>query len=183
MTLKNRWGQGGLLMLLLISLAGTTSAASDPGGFQGLPWARSADECIKAGVCTGKILPVENALPGKEKFLIGRKAEFLGLPVRDSSLGFHEDRLYSASVFFNPQQAPYERILEALTKQHGAPKSADARGAFWQLGNTRLLLYKGQNFHGLIYSYAPEMAKVAKAKGYPQPAAATPPPAPAKKKK
>lgn len=170
-------------MLLAVVLSGTASAASDPGGFQGLPWARSADECIKAGVCTGKVLTAENTLPGKEKFLAGRMAEFRGLPVRDSTLGFHEGRFYSASVFFNPQKAPYERILEALTKQHGAPKSTDARGAFWQLGNTRVLLYQGQHFHGLTYAYAPEMAKVAKAKGYPQPAAAVAPAAPAKKKK
>ncbi len=169
--------------ILALFVAGAAEAAADPGGFQGLPWARSADACIQAGVCTAKVLTVENALPGKEKFLAGRKAEFQGLPVRDSSLGFHEGRFYSASVFFNPQQAPYERILDALTKQHGAPKSADARGAFWQLGNTKVLLYKGQHFHGLNYVYAPEMAKVAKAKGYPQPAAAPQPAAPAKKKK
>ncbi len=172
----------GVLLLILIT-AGGAPAASDPGGVQGLAWAKPADACIQAGLCANKTLPLENALAGKEQFLAGRMKEFHGLPVRDASFGFHENRFYTANVFFQPAQAPFERIREALTREHGTPKSADARGAFWQLGNTKILLYKGEHFHGLTYAHAPEMAKVAKAKGYPQPPAPAPAAAPAKKKK
>lgn len=168
----------GVVLLILIA-AGSAPAASDPGGVQGLSWAKPANACIQAGLCQNKILPVEKTIPGKEKFLAGRMKDFHGLPVRDASFGFHENRFYTATLFFNPAQAPYERIRETLTRQHGTPKSADAGGAFWQLGNTKILLYKGEHFLGLTYAHAPEMAKVAKAKGYPRPPAA----APAKKKK
>ncbi len=170
----------GVVLAGLIA-AGGAPAASDPQGFRGLSWAKPADACIQAGLCENKILPVDDAIAGKEKFLAGRMTEFHGLPVRDASFGFHENRFYTASVFFHPAQAPFERIREALTREHGAPKSEDARGALWQLGNTKVLLYKGEHFHGLIYAHGPEMAKVAKAKGYPQPPA--PPASPKKKKK
>ncbi len=171
------------LGMLGMVVAGAAAAASDPGGFQGLFWARPADACLKAGLCENRKLPVEDALAGKEIFLAARTKSFQGLPVRDGSFGFHENRFYTANLFFHPRQAPFERLREALVAQHGAPKASDARGAFWQLGNTKILLYKGQQFHGLTYAHAPEMAKVAKAKNYPQPAAAATPAAPPKKKK
>lgn len=166
--------------LLLIVVAAGAQAASDPGGFAGAGWAIPEANCRKLNLCGDRALPVPDAVP-RERVLSGRLKAIGGIPVKDSSFAFYNDRFYLGTAFVDPRQASFESLRQALVKVHGAPRSAGPRGAAWLLGNTRVILYQGESYHGVVYAHVPTINQVAKIKNYPMPA--PPRTAPAKKKK
>ncbi len=164
--------------LLVLGAAGA-HAASDPGGFAGAAWAIPEANCRKLNLCSDRALPVPDAV-AQERVLAGRIKAIGAIPVNNSSFAFYNDRLYLAAAFVDPRQASFESLKQALVKAHGAPRSAGPRGAAWLLGNTRVMLYQGESYHGVVYAHVPAFNQVAKIKNYPMPA---PPPAPPAKRK
>jgi hypothetical protein len=180
MTHSSRWLACFALLMILVGTS-NVRAAADPGGFAGLAWTRPEADCKKFMLCSEQPLAVSDAIP-QETIYSGKLKTISGIPVRDSSFTFHEKKFYMGTAFFDPEKMPFEELKSSLVKSHGQPKSVGPRGAAWLLGNTRVILYKGESYHSVSYAHIPGFAKVAKLKNYPVPA---PPPAkaaPSKKK-
>lgn len=165
--------------ILLMLAAGDARAAADPGGLAGLQWAKPEGDCKKLMLCSEQTLAVPDLIP-QETIYSGKLKVLNGIPVRDSSFAFHEKKFYMGTVFFDPGKTKFEALKESFAKNLGRPTSAGTKGASWLLGNTRVILYKGESYHAVSYAHVPGFTKVANLKMYPKP---TPPPAKAAPRK
>ena len=111
-------------------------------------------------------LTVPDAI-ANEKGYYGASNKWNGIPAKFSSFAFHENRFYTATTVFDPREASFDDLKHSLTKTHGQPKTSGPKTVTWVLGQTNVALYKGESFHGVVYSHRPGFAKVAKIKNYP----------------
>lgn len=164
-----------LMLLTVLSCFGidSTQAAPDPGGFLSLKWSQPATDCKKLGICSDTTLSVEDQING-ETIYRGIPQTLAGVPLTFSSLAFYGNKFYLGTAVFKPQDSSYENLKNSLIKEYGKPKKDFAKGANWQIGNTKVALYKGESLCGVVYAHAPTFASVAKIKKYPSLAAATP---------
>ena len=176
--MKHYFGFGVVAVVALFS-ASAVFAASDPGGFMGLKWTQTVGDCKKKGLCSDQSLTVPDAI-ANEKGYYGASNKWNGIPAKFSSFAFHENRFYTATTVFDPREASFEDLKHSLTKTHGQPKTSGPKTVTWVLGQTNVALYKGETFHGVVYSHGPGFAKVAKIKNYPM---VDPPRTPSAKKK
>lgn len=176
--MKHYFGFG---LVVVVALFGSSAllAASDPGGFMGLKWTQTVGDCKKKGLCSDRSLTVPDAAANEAGYY-GIPRKLNEIPVQFSSFAFHENRFYAATAIFDPQEASFDDLKHSLTKLHGQPKTSGPKTAAWALGQTNVALYKGESFHGVVYSHGPGFAKVAKIKNYP---GADPPRTPSVKKK
>jgi hypothetical protein len=163
------------LSVLIVLIAGAAHAAADPGGFAGLTWARSEADCRNQKLCSDQGITVPDA-PAREKQYLGKLTELNRLPVKVSSFAFFENRFFMGTASFDAKRVSFDSLKAALVKLHGKPRSTGPRGAAWVLGNSRIVLYQGETYHGVAYAHLPTYTKMLKAK-------TPPPPAPANKPK
>lgn len=156
----------GLAIVIAFFSSSALFAATDPGGFMGLKWAQTVGDCKKKGLCSEQSLTVPDAIP-QESGYYGIPEKLYEVPAKFASFAFHENRFYTATTIFDSQKVPFEDLKNSLIKIHGKPKSAGPKTTTWLLGQTNVALYKGDSFHGVVYSHGPGFAKVAKIKKYP----------------
>jgi hypothetical protein len=164
-----------ILLMLLAAIAcvavDSSEAAPDPGGFLGLKWSQPVADCKKQGICSDVTLSVEDQING-EAIYRGSPATLAGVPLTFSSLAFYGNKFYLGTAVFTPQGSSYENVKNSLIQRYGQPKKDFAKGANWQIGNSKVALYKGESLCGVVMAHAPTFANVAKIKKYPSAAPA-----------
>jgi hypothetical protein len=165
-----------IFLMLLATLScfavDSSEAAPDPGGFLGLKWSQPVADCKKQGICSDETLAAEDQINGETVYR-GAPETLAGVPLTFSSLAFYGNKFYLGTAVFRPQDSSYENMKNSLIREYGKPKKDFAKGANWQVGNTKVALYKGESLCGVVYAHAPTFANVAKIKKYPSPAPAT----------